>query len=86
VEELKEEWLKAGWTEGTLAHPIIDAWGTSDTEKSGLKWTVEQVRMGVHVTIGWLLIRLERPGDFRYITMRSDTLGQLIPADMGDRD
>jgi len=42
VEELKEEWLKAGWTEGTLAHPIIDAWGTSDTEKSGLKWTVEQ--------------------------------------------
>jgi len=42
ADELKEEWLKDGWTEDTLAHPLINAWGTSNTEKSGLTWTADQ--------------------------------------------
>lgn len=48
VEELKYEWLKTGWTEDTLAHPLVEAWGTSNTKDSGLTWTANQVRMGVH--------------------------------------
>jgi len=42
VEELKEEWLKNGWSEDTLAQPLIRTVGKSNTEKSGLTWTAEQ--------------------------------------------
>lgn len=62
VNELKEEWLKTEWSEDTLAHPLIYARGKSNTEKSGLTWTASQVRMNIHVTIGWLLILLKDLG------------------------
>jgi hypothetical protein len=58
VNELKEEWLRAGWTEDTLAHPLVYTRGTGNTEKSGLTWTASQVRTDIHVTISWPLILL----------------------------
>ena len=62
LKELKEEWLKTGWSEDTVAHPLVYARGTSNTEKSGLTWTAHQVRMVVHVSIGWILIFLKDLG------------------------
>ena len=62
VEELKQEWLKTGWSEDTLAHPLVYARGKSNTEKSGLTWTAHQVSMYIHLTIGWLLILLKDLG------------------------
>jgi hypothetical protein len=58
LNELKEEWLRTGWSEDTLAHPLVYARGTSNTEKTGLTWTASQVRTDIHVTVGWLLILL----------------------------
>jgi len=62
VNELKEEWLKTGWSEDTLAHPLIYARGKSNTEKSGVTWTAHQVRTNICMTIGWLLIFLKDLG------------------------
>ncbi len=62
LKELKEEWLKTEWSEDTLAHPLVYARGTSNTEKSGLTWTAHQVRMDSHMSIGWLLILLKDLG------------------------
>lgn len=62
LKEIKEEWLKTGWSEDTLAHPVVYARGISNTVKSGLTWTAHQVRMDIHVSIGWLLILLKDLG------------------------
>ena len=82
MQELKEEWLKTGWSEDTLAHPLIHTLGSSETEKSGLTWTADQVSLDIHVTIGWQFIYFKRPGGFRSLKTRSDTLGERIPIEM----
>ena len=65
VEELEEKWLTTGWSEDTLAHPLVYALGKSNTEKSGLTWTAHQVSMDTRMTVGWFFIPLESPGGFR---------------------
>ena len=62
LKALEEEWLKTGWSEDTLAHPLVYARGKSDTEKSGLTWTAQQVRMVIHVPIERLLILMKDLG------------------------
>ncbi|KAK0478298.1 hypothetical protein IW261DRAFT_1551663 [Armillaria novae-zelandiae] len=40
--ELEEEFLKAGWTEDTVEHGVIQAYAASDTPKSGTTWIANQ--------------------------------------------
>jgi len=65
AEELEEKWLTTAWSEDTLAHPLVYAFGKSNTEKSGLTWTAQQVSMNIRATIGWFFIPSESLGVFR---------------------
>jgi hypothetical protein len=43
AEEIKEDFLTMGWTDETYEHGLIQALITSNTEKSGLGWTTNEV-------------------------------------------
>jgi hypothetical protein len=45
VGEVDDEFLKSGWTEDAVEDGLILAVARSDTAKSGMEWTAEQVRL-----------------------------------------
>lgn len=43
VEDLDDEFLKAGWTEDTVANGVLESYVSSNTPKSGVSWIARQV-------------------------------------------
>ncbi|TFY71494.1 hypothetical protein EVG20_g1521 [Dentipellis fragilis] len=42
AEDVESEFLKNGWSQDTVEHGLINAYGESDTPKSGLSWVANQ--------------------------------------------
>lgn len=51
LEEVEDEFLKAGWTEDTAEDGVVLAVDWSDPEKSHLVWRAELVRFSLHVLL-----------------------------------
>jgi hypothetical protein len=43
VTDIKDEFLRKGWSDDTIKHGVIEDYAASDTEKSGMSWVAEQV-------------------------------------------
>ena len=58
AQEIKEDFLTHGWTDETYEHGLIRALITSNTEKSRLSWTANEVSnlvIYVPLATGWMV-------------------------------
>jgi hypothetical protein len=53
AEDIKEGFLTMGWTDETYKHGLIQALITSNTEKSGMAWTANEVSYNPLQPDGW---------------------------------